>query len=84
MRQNSDYHYSGALREFYMCGWTFDLFEGPDTPNVSLAGLFTVNLCRLFEDRSNHLIRLGSPAAESENQFVVYIYISVENRKRLK
>ena len=81
MRQNSDYHYSGDLRSSYLAGWSYWSFEGPDTSNVSIAGFFSCNLCYGFEpeaDFRNHIDLLGSPAAESENQFVVYIYISVE------
>ena len=75
---NSDYHYYGGLRSFYMAGWTYYCFEGPDTPNVSIAGLFSCNHCYNFEPAANftnHTEQLGSPAAELENQICcLYLY----------
>ena len=78
MRQNIDYHYYGSLRSSCLGGWSCQPFYGTDTPNVSTAGLFSCHLSAGFPDWSNYQLVLGSPAAELENQFVVYIYISVE------
>lgn len=77
MRQNSDYHYYGIGLSFCIAGWSHYYFEGPDTSNVSIAGLFSSNRCRNFEpeaDYSNHLELLGSPAAELENQICCCLY----------